>query len=78
MTLGLMTLLDLKIIGQNGAIFRPTLALFFTSSDALYFGRLLCDSRGWQTSDHLLVNRGFKSHMGYLVLIFFTLSGVFQ
>jgi hypothetical protein len=21
---------------------------------------------GWQTTDHLLVNRGFKSHMGYL------------
>jgi hypothetical protein len=21
---------------------------------------------GWQTTDHLLVNRGFDSHMGYL------------
>ena len=21
---------------------------------------------GWQTTDHLLVNRGFESHMGYL------------
>lgn len=21
---------------------------------------------GWQTTDHLLVNRGFLSHMGYL------------
>lgn len=21
---------------------------------------------GWQTTDHLLVNRGFASHMGYL------------
>ena len=32
-----------------------------TISDFLGKGHM-----GWQTTDHLLVNRGFESHMGYL------------